>query len=360
MRRCQSTYRAWLRRALPHALFLCAALPWFACDDAVVRTAVRDPRTWPFASSSIWNTAIGSAARFVPTEIEAVPYVGWGHSVFVVTNTTDPERALLAPGESGRCDGSTMLGVLQVPDGLALPPSFAENPGVSASLLQPDGHTLFEVSGFGRCDPTGPVIGFRFPDNDLKGDGRLGGQGGSGLSALGGTLRKGELIDGKPVLHALKVSLWGGRHFFDDATREDGCFRWPADRCDGGHAAPPPSGYGGKNPDLTMGSLLALPPNVSVGGLGLETKAGRQLFDVLSNYGAYVVGNLIGDGIQFSIELSEVESFENALDAQGGGEAWARDVNRLVPLLAVVANNGPQSVGGGGVPRVPAPPPLGD
>ena len=107
-----------------------------------------------------------------------------------------------------------------------------------------------------------------------------------------------------------------------------------------------------------MGSLLALPPNISADGLGLETTAGQRLFDVLRDYGAYVAGNLSNDGIQFSIEHPHQEAFEAAIAPQGGMAAWTRDVNRLLPLLSVVANNAPANVAGGGRPRVPRPPPL--
>lgn len=349
-----------LRSACWLALLWLAAATCFGCGDRIVSTAVRNERVWPFAATSIWNTAIGSGARLVPAGLEPVQYAGWGHVVFVEVTAADPERRLWAPGAgaNGRCGGTLAMGSVKVPDAFLLPAAFAENAGISISLLQPDGHTLFEISGFSRCAPSGDVYGFRFPDGDLRGDGRQGGQGGSGLSALGGTLRQGELINGRPVLHALKVSLWGRLYYHDDRERADGCYRWPADRCDAGHAAAAPLGYGGSNPELTMGSLLALPATVSAEDLRLETAEGRLLLDVLTNYGAYVVGNLDSDGIQFSIEHPQEAAFEATVGPKGGMAAWLRDVNRLLPLLAVVANNGPQSIAGGGTPRVPLPPPL--
>lgn|GEM_PF-3860583 len=235
-----------------------------------------------------------------------------------------------------------------------LPAGQNASPGNSLAIVQPDGHSLIEISGFARCIAGGPAYGFRYPDSDLYGDGRLGGQGGSGLSSLGGALVKGELTNGLPVRHALKVSLSAKKYYFENPALTEACFRWPADRCDAGHA----SSYGGMNPELAMGALLALPPTVRVDGLGLESVAGHAMFQTLQDYGAYVVGDAAVDRAIWGIEFSARTSFNERPGAERA--AWERDVNRLLPLLQVVTNNGPTSVGGGGVPRKPLAPPIGN
>jgi len=247
-----------------------------------------------------------------------------------------------------------MLGVIQLPQDFVLPAGQNASPGNSLAIVQPDGHSLIEISGFACCIAGGPAYGFRYPDSDLYGDGRLGGQGGSGLSSLGGALVKGELTNGLPVRHALKVSLSAKKYYFENPALTEACFRWPADRCDAGHA----SSYGGMNPELAMGALLALPPTVRVDGLGLESVAGRAMFQTLQDYGAYVVGDAAVDRAIWGIEFSARTSFNERPGAERA--AWERDVNRLLPLLQVVTNNGPTSVGGGGVPRKPLAPPIGN
>lgn len=70
------------------------------------------------------------------------------------------------------------------------------------------------------------------------------------------------------------------------------------------------------------------------------------------------VGNAAVERVLIGIESSAQASFETRLDASFA--AWSRDVNRLLPLLQVVANNGPTRVGGGGRPRQLLAPPIGN
>ena len=44
----------------------------------------------------------------------------------------------------------------------------------------------------------------------------------------------------------------------------------------------------------------------------------------------------------------------------GTGSAWSQDISKLFLALNVVTNNGPASIGGGGTPRVPLAPPIGN
>jgi len=64
-------------------------------------------------------------------------------------------------------------------------------------------------------------------------------------------------------------------------------YHWPATQCDGyAHDPNNPIHYGGKNPLLTPGSLLALPPSLS---LNMSTIPGKKIAEALRNYGGYLV-----------------------------------------------------------------------
>lgn len=335
--------------------------------------AVRDPLQWPFAGTSIWNTPIGSSARYVAASppFAKITYLAPDTSYLVRVADNDPERPLAEPGDGpngaacpASAEGRLTFGPLRVPDDFVL--SDAENRaiGSSASFVQPDGHTLIDVSGIKRCTRAGPVFGYRFGSDDLRGEGLQGGEGGSGLSSLGGSLRRGELTNEWPIRHALKVQVWGDRYLYSDATRPDGCFRWPATRCDGAHADPGPAGYHGADPSRTMGSLLALPPNLTPHQLGLATTAGFKLFHALQDFGAYIAGNSGTEGVLLGMNREAVAELADTLDVRLGdtsntaGRALFDDIAKLVSRLEVVDNNAPDAIGGGGAPRVTPAPPL--
>lgn len=330
------------------------------CNEVSVSAVKRNKLVWPFDATSIWNTPIGTGARYVPADIKAVQTSTLASSFLISTNANDPLRPLVRPMASpDRCGGTDVLDMIRMPDAFVLSAGQNEDPGNSAAIVQPDGHSLIEISGFGRCALGGPVIGYRYPDSDLRRDGRLGGQGGSGLSSLGGALTPAELLDAAPVRHALKVALSSALYYFADPSRPESCFRWPADRCDAGFAAPGDRGYHGVNPALTMGALLAIPDTIEETSVSLETDVGRAMFFTLQNYGAYVVGSAGVDWAIWGARDDARAVFLNALGAEGRA-AWIRDVNRLLPLLAVVANNAPDAIGGGGVARQIMAPPLAD
>lgn len=76
---------------------------------------------------------------------------------------------------------------------------------------------------------------------DITGDGLHGAHGGSGMSAVGGTIRSGELNPGAPPIpHALKLELAGWLYYFGGhrlnpvTSNNQGAtqYRWPATRSD--------------------------------------------------------------------------------------------------------------------------------
>jgi len=93
---------------------------------------------------------------------------------------------------------------------------FGNNNG--AAILQPDNVTILQLQPLYRCDPGSPILGLDYwlnRNESILGDGIRGAHGGSGLSAIGGTVRLGELLPHTgPIQHALKLELFAQYKFF--------------------------------------------------------------------------------------------------------------------------------------------------
>lgn len=334
----------------------------------IPQTGARDPRLWPFASTSIWNMPLGANARYVAATIGSR---GFGTDIdwFVTTQASDPLVPMYMPATwgQGRCAGTTpeqqaqwhpeAAQPIHVPASLIIPDAITSGgiywtPNSSSAFLAPDGHTLINFNVTARCTAGAPLYGNWFGQSDLYGDGIGGGHGGSGLSSIGGSIRTGELLNDQPIRHALKIDIWGKWMYYDANGKGH---RWPAPLADGGA----PQQYKGVNPALVMGSLLALPPDVTPESLGITSPAGKKLFQALQNYGTYVVDDSGGDYNALCVEHNADVEFQQATGhtiAQDQG--IAADFGRMVAALKVIDNNGPSSIGGGGTPRAPLAPPL--
>jgi hypothetical protein len=178
---------------------------------------------------------------------------------------------------------------------------------------------------------------------DLYGEGRGGCHGGSGLSGVGGSLRPGELDGPNPIRHVLKVNLWAERFL----SCSNNGYRWPAYRADAYMTC---SSYGGDVPALRMGSLLALRPSVNC-ETQVSSRHARKLCHALQDYGAYVVDDTYWDVHAFALDY-------NAEFGDGG--SFDDDMQELFQMLHVVDNNSASNLGGGGTPRVPLAPPIGN
>ncbi len=339
----------------------------------------RDRMKWPFASTSIWNMPIGSQAVYAPARI--APAGSYGMTVDEDILILKPASPLLDvyynhEGWSGnnRCQKQgELVGRFPVPSDFFLPHR-SGTPNNSTAILLADGHTIAQNQPFQRCLETGyGTTGYVFADVDIAGEGIAGAHGGSGLSAIGGTLRLGELIPGGVIRHALKVNLFCRQNCFYDANEETPGYRWPAVQADN-YANDPNSliRYGGQNPALQMGALLALHPSVNLSSLadnslGLETEAALILARALQDYGAYLVDDTAWDVYALLAESgpdgSVVDEFEKTwgftMTPPSTLTPWARDMQRIYTNLYVVDNNGPTAIGGGGEPRQPLAPELG-
>jgi len=368
----------------------------------VPQAETRDPLAWPFAADSIWNMPIGSGAVYVAANISSTPGAGKiADADWAPMPQIDRERIILYPtakdtsieynnaGWSGsdRCPvvGGTKNGLpfkAPIPDDYVVPNT---NGNECAAILARDGHTVIQTQPFARCTKGGPATSLlKFPDVDLFGDGRLGSHGGSKLSALGGSIRVGELRPGSlGPRHALKIDVYASEVLFHCTTKAD-CFRWPAATADSSALGRYGAANDNQNRAMKMGTLLAIPASVNLGDLGLETEPGRQLAWTLQNYGAYVVDTLGGPALSINAEdalppyKSKLVEFkaDYGFDMEGrvrdadadtdpkADEAhrrkapWVRDMQRLVEALYAVDNNSPTSIGGGGPPLQPLAPPF--
>ncbi len=319
-------------------------------------TETRAAWLWPFAQDSIWNTPIGSEAQYVPSGLSAAQQVIVDTNYLFKVPAGAPEKPIYMNTEwDNRCNGT--LGqprwvrnprkTMPISDDMIVPVGGGNN---ASAFLMPDGKTLVQMNPLCRNQAGGPVYGELLNDLDITGQGVEGGHGGSGMSSIGGTIRKGELTSDGPIRHALKITLYAKQFvsYNDDGSRG---YRWPAIKADGYANS---STYGGKTPALELGALLALKPNLSAEGLGLKTPIGKKIFKALQDYGAY----LVDDAYCNCHNITAEQGVEAELKAKygygmrGSSGDFLDDVNRMWSAMSVVNNNGPDRKGGGGTPRV--------
>ncbi len=344
--------------------------PSVSLDSA--STSGRVATLWPFSRDSIWNLPIGANAVYVPTNIAPVSGAGM---------TTDPDVLILTPsapitpvylnsdGWTGGSRCNAEGGVLfnaPIPSDFVVPgATSSDTPNFATAILMADGHTLTQGQPMARCSANGTATMWWYIQNDLYGTGLYGGHGGSMLSSLGGTIRLGELVPGGVIRHALKVNLYGAANYYYDGATNG--YRWPAKQADGCAS----SCYGGTNPALRMGSLLAIPASTDISAMGLETQPALMLAKAFQDYGAYVVDDtawpVYGIETEFSpqgrVEDEFLASWGFAMNPSSTNVPWARDMARIFGSVAVVdnwdaaawqvvsASNGSQGAGGG-APRV--------
>jgi hypothetical protein len=101
--------------------------------------------------------------------------------------------------------------------------------------------------------------------------------------------------------------------------------------------------YGGDDPEVNMGALLALPPNTDLSGITAPDV--RKVADALRTYGGYVVDETGGAPAgSFDVQSSAVREFPDINTSQ---------MRQIVNQLAVVGNSARNTPGGGalGTPR---------
>jgi hypothetical protein len=162
---------------------------------------------------------IGSDAVYTPANISGNP----ANNQWALMPGIDDERIVFKPtapltninissaGWSGsnRCNATSgLLFQAPMPSGYVVAHSTANS---SAAFLLADRRTIVQTQPLARC--TAGAAGtamVKFANVDLYGPGITGAHGGSGLSAIGGSIRLGELRPGSTTgpRHALKVNVY--------------------------------------------------------------------------------------------------------------------------------------------------------
>lgn len=357
------------RNALITFMAVLASVPLCAQD---ILPGTRDPWQWPFDRGSIWNMPIGSGAEYKDAGFEAAGHVGVDIQIILELDENDPlQQAHLSTGFGpGRCDSTGIIDFyLPLPDTWIVPDAgnspYGRTPNSNYAFRMPGAQsdTVHEGCRIARCVEGGPFYipdWMKWPNNrkfqSITGDGMHGaGQGATGMSSLGGTLRKGELVGNEPIRHAVKINPWAEKycHYSESVPG----WKWPARRADG--YAPDRYNREG-DPDIVMGSLFAIPPDVTEGALDLATEPGKKLFFTLRNYGAYFTEDAAWDTWDLIVERDAETAFEDTYGFSMKSDTWRADVNKLMRALHVVTNNAPDRIGGGGTPLQPLAPDFGN
>lgn len=336
--------------------FTLVILPGFASGQDTL-SGSRDPWLWPFSQNSIWNTPIGENAEYEPAGLEPAANVGVDIQHFLELDKNDPLRPVLGSTVwgPGRCEGTQSIGIsFNVKDDWIVPDAgnspYGLTPNSNFAFRLPESDMVFEGSMVSRCIEGGPVYmpdWMKYPDNrkyqDIMGDGLSGGgQGASGMSALGGTIRLGELVNDEPVRHALKINPWAEKYCYYSQSIPG--YKWPAKSADN-YAS---EGYKGTDPLIVMGTLFAIPPDVTEESLELTTIPGRKLFFTMQNYGVYFTEDAAWDTWDIILERDAEIEFKEKYGFSMSSSTWRIELNKLMKALQIVVNNSPSGIGGGG------------
>ena len=375
---------------------LCMAIVLFIQTGA--RSSCRDRLLQPFAATSIWNTAIGSNAQYahagIFTDGKPPPAQFHNDQEWIIDTQAGDAAVPWHSGYFGSCKiEGPVTGTMRLPHNFTTDCGPNNNP---AAILQPNRTSFLQVQPIFRGKAGGPVMAQHLgtiwgggPNSDtcMHGDcnvfsnGTSGAHGGSGLSAVGGAIRAGELLASTPpIAHALKLELYGHSYYYWDVntTTNRTCWRWPASACDG-YAA---KAYRGTNPQLMPGSLLAVAPAAAATLLPkMRSVPAAKILAALRDYGGYLVDDTAGPApagsaafcaehavnsevlaaYGWDIRCSESNgTYLSGVSAKSNASVFYWDLVAIFQSLSVVVNNQPGSVGGGGAPRRPPPPPICD
>ena len=275
----------------------------------------RDATQWPFATNSPWNTPLGSGATYQssPFITGCCPWLNYDAYSIPIYQASASDPLVTITARSGTNPGPTTVRI----------PSNAQ-PAVGT-----DRHMVVITPDHSGTDEWWDLdLGARtagtYIHADLQGSGfGIGWVRATGVSLMGGLIRPAEVLAGK-IPHVLAFAAPGG-------TTGTACPIWPATTCDAGGE----------------GALIAIPPGTPKPA-GLST-LGSAIFDTLQQYGAYNVDQTGGGTDAFYVEPT-------GSSVQAQVDAARSDMATIMPLMRIVTNNGPSSVGGPGTRLAPLAP----
>jgi hypothetical protein len=315
------------RTALGAVIAAMLAVITLGATPESAQAATRDPWLHPFASSSPWNTAIGSYAKFesatgarTASFLKVKPVINhtvWSTPVYRAT-TSDVYATL----KSVRTGQSWKIRIPSGAKGAAGTGGYSDG---HATIVQPDGKTVYDTYKLVKKSTTLWEAQVAKVASTVSSGTHLGVRA-AGTPGMAGLIRAHE-VKNKSIPHALAIAV-------PDAVLKSG-FVWPAKSQDTNGA----TAYKGQVP---MGSLLAIPGSVNLSTMGLSPE-GLALGKALQNYGAYVVDRSGMDSLYCEV----------ACDATAVAR-MATDWKKLQLQMRAVTNNTSSTVGGGGTPRVAA------
>ncbi|MFW5852163.1 MAG: hypothetical protein ACOCWB_08065, partial [Bacteroidota bacterium] len=290
-------------------------------------TTTRDPYKWPFSEKSIWNMPIGSEAIYIHAGIQKANSFGMtkDEDIIVLSPSSPLTDIFINNAEwdanEDRCTkNGGLLFTAPIPENFVVSKNTWDGnvPNSGLAVLMSDGVTIKQTQPFSRCKANDfGTSKYVFSDVNIYSDGYYGAHGGSGLSAIGGTLRLGELMPNSVIRHALKVNLYAARNLYYDSETKG--YRWPALNADN-YAS---TTYGSLRTasvvkECRMGALLALPIWMDIDSLGFETEPAKILARAFQNYGAYIVDDTYWDVYAIVTEWSPDGRFSDEFENQWG------------------------------------------
>jgi hypothetical protein len=309
--------------------------------------AQRSPYTWPFSWDSIWNIPIASTATYVAAGITSK-----GTSETDETadyDSTNPSFPVVSLTNARLADGS--VGAASVYGDPNMTAGGEWN--TCSAFLGTDNSTVYqgqttELTAGGNPYYGGTSVSNYWAPVAIESQGITGCHGGSGLSGLGGTITLQDLNQSGPITHALKLALDGYLNYSD----ANGGYRWPATNADGGYNDPSNVNYyGGSNPNVVEGSLLALPPSISPSSFSNPTV--QKIATALQDYGAYTVDTTANGQYDNSTIITNYNAYTQLMDDVCGTscnpDAFQSQLDGLLQDLQVVNNNTASTPGGGSI-----------
>lgn len=332
-------------------------------DCTVPPILTPDPIPRPFAPDSIWNRTIPADAKFAGISnalfgdpAQTITLVGVDIVVACYSDPNEPlvqvQRGLGWSYPDRACSSGEVLYSRHLAVDACTGVSWTRTANALFNIIDPITGLADENLAAWRC-PGGPILAFLSDDPQahsidvVNGDGLIGEGRASGVAALGGALRQGELNTGIP--HALAVNM-NARRFSQDVH-----FIWPASQADG-HANDPVNGYHGPDPHYTMGTLLAVPPDVDLASLTWNTPQGLSMAVAAQTYGMYVVDDsAMSNALQISMEVrAAIADVGFAVDPATGEQTvdplkidfvgFEADVMTIQSLVQAVVSNAPVPV----------------
>jgi len=357
----------------------------------------RNALKWPFSAGSAWNTPIGTSATLSAAGISFIES-GTNSGGFATRLRSEKERIYMSPSAATQTIkfncygwGGTPLCSETTRINASTGATFTGSPYFADFTVQADSSYTVPNDGNNDCaafvtadsaniDQVQPLCHaatdftalVKFSRVSITGSGESGAHGGSNLSALGGTIRYGEVSNAityglSYLSHALKCVIDAHRfYYYAHATG----WVWPATTRDG-YASP--STYGGTNPNLVPGALLTLQSsfNTAVGGGNVTTQLGSILAETIKRFGMYCVDDITFNAVAIAVEegpagsttaewlgLSAGYTLDYDPASLAGGNAFYQDMRNVFAGLYIVTNNGSGSVGGGGSPTYGTPAPA--